>query len=580
MWSCTILLTWLLTLDSGACQGVPKHKLVRNQEPVKTFDNAVLGTLQNMAELATLQVPRSHLFSATVSVGTPAQPMTCLLDSGTADLWLPSKRCTDCAGERHFHADKSKTFMPAVVKTPDGLMPVPVQVSYDSGDIVGFLVQDQVSIANLAFTNQSFIIVEDADLPQDRTWDGVCGLGWNQLTDAGWPLYRNMHHGAEPIFALVPEGRNGLHSTYLSVGRLPQEDIKIETLGWAPVESLQSGNKRSYWIASGGLGINSGSPVNARFLVDTATAYMLVPRRHYRNLLRSLFSQQVFDSSCGVDASAGNLVVCDCATTMDAGGMGSAKLTVHLGGREFGLKAAELFKRVPAKEGGELCLLLIQQSPETAVVIDPVELLAGLLSQGRKERGQSGEQHGQDGKKPLPAVAPFLMPGLMPVGTANSAGAATHEAQQRLRRRLQALPTFSVGADPMEDIWVLGGVFLDRFATVLDFGGRRLGFAEPKLGAYTAPSMRQAALDMGYGHAKPAPMATAMAPVATAASQGSASGGSGGSSWSTMLVLFVVIGGAAGLGNMYLKMQRRKNIHFEREEDGPLEEDPNLMLAE
>mmetsp|Transcript_102536 Transcript_102536/g.256933 ORF Transcript_102536/g.256933 Transcript_102536/m.256933 type:complete len:572 (-) Transcript_102536:164-1879(-) len=571
MWTQAFQLLWLLVLSLGTCWGSSKHELVRNQEPVKTFDNTVLGNLQNVGELADLQVPRSHLFSAIVAVGSPPQEMTCLLDSGTADLWIPSKKCAHCAGEHHFHADESKTFMPAVVKTRDGFMPVPVQVSEDGSDIVGFLVQDEISFALQDFKNQSFIIVEDAHLPKDRTWDGVCGLGWSHLNHAGWPLYQNMQHGVEPIFSLVPAGRSGLYSTFISVGKLPQSDIKMETLGWAPVESL-SGNVRSYWIASGGLGINAGSPLKARFLVDTATAYMLVPRRHYRNLLRSLFSQQVFDTSCGVDASAGNLVVCDCATTMDAGNMGSAKLTVHLGGREFGLEVAKLFKRVPTKDGGELCLLLVQQSPQATIVVDPVELLAGMLSQGREEKEQNDEHHSADAKKSLAALAPFLLPALVPVDSAS----VPKETQQRLRRRLQALPAFSVGADPMEDIWVLGGVFLDRFATILDFGGQRLGFAEPNLIYSTASMAASKATAAALYHTKAAPMGIqGAAPTAQ-----NNDGDSGGLSATTVLVVIVLFVGAAGLGNFFMKMQRRKNIHFGPGENGPLEEDPNLMLAE
>jgi len=51
-------------------------------------------------------------------------------------------------------------------------------------------------------------------------------------------------------------------------------------------------------------------------------------------------------------------------------------------------------------------------------------------------------------------------------------------------RRVQAISLSLLSGeerhkDAMEDIWVLGGLFLERFVTVFDFDGARIGFAEP-----------------------------------------------------------------------------------------------------
>jgi hypothetical protein len=50
------------------------------------------------------------------------------------------------------------------------------------------------------------------------------------------------------------------------------------------------------------------------------------------------------------------------------------------------------------------------------------------------------------------------------------------------QRRLQLLPPPMFGGggeNPMDDLWVLGGVFLERYVTIFDFDGARIGFAEP-----------------------------------------------------------------------------------------------------
>jgi len=56
-------------------------------------------------------------------------------------------------------------------------------------------------------------------------------------------------------------------------------------------------------------------------------------------------------------------------------------------------------------------------------------------------------------------------------------------------RRLQfGQPT----QDPMADVWMIGGVFLERYVTIFDFDGGQIGFAEPAGGPI---SLRPTTLD-------------------------------------------------------------------------------------
>merc|ERR1712032_883625 len=55
----------------------------------------------------------------------------------------------------------------------------------------------------------------------------------------------------------------------------------------------------------------------------------------------------------------------------------------------------------------------------------------------------------------------------------------------QVARRLQLGPLPLWGGpieNPMDDLWVLGGVFLERYVTILDFDNARIGFAEPAAG--------------------------------------------------------------------------------------------------
>jgi len=234
----------------GGGDGSSRHqKVKRREQALPPFSRSVLGDMS-----ALLQGPpsflREHMFIADISVGTPPQTMKCLLDTGTADIWIPSRRCRSCEQGHHFHADKSDTFMPAVARTDQGLMPVPVRMDYKSGEVVGFLVQDTIGLGWVELRNQSFLIVEEANLPDHREWDGICGLGWHRMAaeGTGQPLYRHFHpmyHNMQqradvkPIFSLVPAPDR---QAYIVVGEVPEAAVKEGiTSKWASYEEFRPG---------------------------------------------------------------------------------------------------------------------------------------------------------------------------------------------------------------------------------------------------------------------------------------------------------------------------------------------------
>lgn len=591
----------------GSTADASHHRLYRNQDPVRTFDSTVLGNLLYGQQLADLQVPRGHLFTAAIEVGTPPQKMSCLLDSGTADIWLPSKRCKSCHDLQHFHTEESSTFMPAVERTAEGLLPVPVRASSSGGNVLGFLVQDTIELARHKFQNQSFIVVEEESMVKGRKWDGVCGLGFAQLSDANQPLYKNVRDGIA-IFSLIPATGRFLKTpykaTYLTIGAFPHEDVVPTSLAWARAEPLEKGGKRSFWVVAGNVGVRSHSKDmqawNSRLLIDTSTAYILVPRKYYRPLMTSLFSEEIFTKHCGIDQEAGNIVLCDCERTLDSGAMAGAQIDFAIGGKSFPIRAEDLFKKVPTKQGTQLCLLLMQQSPHAEVVIDPLALLAGLLAQqpedASKLSGDNANANMKDGESmgaislPLDAIAaPFDIPSSVGKG---------HEAT-RGRRKLAgnsgeqqpaSFPMGFVAPNPMEDVWVLGGVFLEHFVTVFDFDNHRLAVALPSNSAGQDPSQglfgdsKQDAQQVdsqvpfnGWGQHNPVEEGSVPNRKADnhAPTQTSSAG-----TFSNLFVILCFVGCFLGGVQIFSKTQQRKNVLRGMEDPDGFDDDPSCNLAE
>jgi hypothetical protein len=189
-----------------------------------------------------VQIGQAHSQVAEIFIGTPPQRLRCLIDSGSSDLWVPSKRCDSCDNDRYFNADASSTFQPEM----ESGRPREVQISYGSGVVVGYAVHDTLQFGSATLENQAFIIVEDADLPPDREWDGICGLGWQGLAQVSPTLFENLQkHGEEAVFSIVPSAGSqpfgGDKAAHLLVGQLPTTAYKEGSLAWVPCNSYSGG---------------------------------------------------------------------------------------------------------------------------------------------------------------------------------------------------------------------------------------------------------------------------------------------------------------------------------------------------
>jgi len=448
------------------------------------FDPSVLGNMKNGQELPStgdhmaITINRAHAQVAEIMLGSPPQRLTCLIDSGSSDLWVPSKRCQRCQNDHAFDADASRTFAPEMHPTAYGDRPRAVRISYGSGDVAGYSSHDVLQFGSAHIPSQAFIIVEDAALPA-RHWDGICGLGWRGLAKVGPTLYESIQQqGSRALFAIVPTA-TGQSQARLVLGEVPQAAMRPGTLTWVPAEHydptggrLGSGD-RTFWVVSGGVKINAPQPFPARFLVDTGTnQVLLVPNRHYQTFIRSLIPSYQFDQLCGNDPHAG--VVCDCSIV----GQQLKPLQIYFGGRPFVLPVSEMFMRVHGAAGGEMCLLTIQPNTMTGGGLGGLGgILGGLLGSilGGRRLQQS----------PLQQILGGLLGGQVaqPPPAAQQPPAAQTPLQQAPYGGSGAPPAAQPPPSDPNELWMIGGVFLEHFVTVFDFDNARLGIAEPAGGS-------------------------------------------------------------------------------------------------
>ncbi|KAI9470774.1 MAG: aspartic peptidase domain-containing protein [Benjaminiella poitrasii] len=122
-----------------------------------------------------------------ISIGTPPQPFSLLLDTGSSSTWAPVYGCGQACGFplHSFVTDNSTT-----LKITDDLF----SIQYGEGFSAGYYAQDVITINGVPVPQANFAIsnLNDGDLTVNGA-DGILGLGPDELT-----VYNNPEHKIVP----------------------------------------------------------------------------------------------------------------------------------------------------------------------------------------------------------------------------------------------------------------------------------------------------------------------------------------------------------------------------------------------
>ncbi|KAL8998464.1 MAG: hypothetical protein Q9169_002501 [Polycauliona sp. 2 TL-2023] len=149
-------------------------------------------------------VPVSNFLNAQyfseIDIGTPAQTFKVVLDTGSSNLWVPSKDCGSIACYLHSTYDSSSS---STYKKNGS----DFEIRYGSGSLSGFVSQDTVKIGDLKIKHQDF--AEATSEPglafAFGRFDGIMGLGYDTISvnKIVPPIYNMIDQGMldDPVFA-------------------------------------------------------------------------------------------------------------------------------------------------------------------------------------------------------------------------------------------------------------------------------------------------------------------------------------------------------------------------------------------
>ncbi|KAI8967350.1 aspartic peptidase domain-containing protein [Mycotypha africana] len=285
-----------------------------------------------------------------VGVGTPPQNFAVTLDTGSADLWVPSTECpaSNCPFYR-FDSSKSSTF-----KT----LNKPFGIQYGIGSVNGSYATDTVTVGGASIPNQQFglaSMTEDILQPNPSAGgagsnapepfnttskanveaNGILGLGYPSLTQANSqgegpynPFVFNLAAQKvinEPVFSIFLNSiKEDNWSGEIIFGGIDSTKFDGD-LVYLPVAALQtkasgffgsSEKEYYYWMVYGqGLGVTN-SPVEnpswklrelGAFILDTGTTLTYFPTSVATDIVKAIAGDKYT-----LDRSSGVFIV-DCA---------------------------------------------------------------------------------------------------------------------------------------------------------------------------------------------------------------------------------------------------------------------------
>lgn len=259
-------------------------------------------------------------YYAPITIGTPPQEFGVVLDTGSSNLWVPSKSCSSiaCFLHRKYDSDASSTYKANGSE---------FAIRYGSGSLEGFVSQDTLEIAGLKVKKQDFAeATKEPGLAfAFGKFDGILGMGYDTISvNRIVPPFYNMLDQKlldEPVFSfrLGSSSEDGGECIFGGVDK----DAYTGKLTYLPVR------RKGYWevqLDKIKFGKDELELDNTGAAIDTGTSLIVLPSD-----LAELLNKEI-----GAEKSWNGQYTIDCNKVASL-----PKLTFVFSGKEFALSGED-----------------------------------------------------------------------------------------------------------------------------------------------------------------------------------------------------------------------------------------------
>jgi phytepsin len=397
-----------------------------------------------------------------IEIGTPPQVFQVVPDTGSSNLWVPSKKCdkTNIACKLHKQYDSASSTSYVANGTT-------YSIRYGSGACSGFMSNDLVSVGGLAAKVDFAEVTKEPGVAFIAAkFDGILGLGFSSIAvnhaTPWWYHVVDQKLVDAPVFAFYLNRKAGGDGELLFGG--VDEAHYTGNFTYVPLTN------ETYWefamdgVSVGGEQFCKGG---CKAIADSGTSLLAGPADVVKGINKAIGAVGVFEGQCrqAVKEYAPTIInkvlkkfsptdICD-----DLGFCGNG--TVH--------------DPIAGGVSCELCLKVTTWAADAAksnktqaAIEDILDKACALLPSPQGEATVDCDSLGE-----MPNVDITL------AGKAFTLTPEQYVLQVSAQGQTQCISGF-IGLDippPMGPLWILGDVFMGAYYTQFDFGKKRVGFA-------------------------------------------------------------------------------------------------------
>nr|AAL14708.1 aspartic protease [Clonorchis sinensis] len=230
-----------------------------------------------------------------IGIGTPPQSFEVVFDTGSSNLWVPSKHCSifsiACWLHHKYDSAKSSTYMANGTE---------FNIRYGSGSVSGILSTDYVSVGTVTVKNQTFgeAMKEPGIAFVAAKFDGILGMGFKTISVDGVPtLFDNMI--SQGFGFRLDRNRSDPVGGELLLGGTDPKYYKGEIL-WAPL------THEAYWqfkVDSMNVGSMKLCENGCQAIADTGTSLIAGPSEEVGKLNDALGAINIPGGTYYIDCS-------------------------------------------------------------------------------------------------------------------------------------------------------------------------------------------------------------------------------------------------------------------------------------